>query len=120
MIKLFMPIGDSPEEIRAAVLGLAAVSLVQMRAKRFPRLYAAGIRYKREPRNREQWQTAALTLRLRTGDCEDLAAYRLAELHRLGETGATIAVKVVRPELRHILVRRASGVIEDPSKRLGM
>lgn len=113
-------VGESPAQIRAAVLGLAAISLAQMSERNVPPLYAGHVRYEREPIGRERWQTAFETAQRGAGDCEDLAAYRLAELHRAGESRATIVVKVVSPTLMHILVRRANGAIEDPSARLGM
>ena len=117
---LTMRIGDDPAQVRAAVLGLAAVSRVQMASHDFPLLYESGIRYQREPAGRENWQTAAETLARGFADCEDLAAYRLAELHRQGEEQATIDVKQVNPDLMHIRVRRADGTLEDPSRILGM
>ena len=113
-------VGESPAQIRAAVLGLAAISLAQMQERYVPPLYESGVRYRREPIGRERWQTAAETAARGHGDCEDLAAYRVAELHKMGETGATIVVRVVRPTLMHILVRRANGKTEDPSALLGM
>jgi len=119
-VRIAMEVGDSPSQIRAAVLGLAAVSLAQMRERPLPRLYASGVRYVREPGTRERWQTARETLERRGGDCEDLAAYRVAELHYLGELGATIVVRRINPTLMHIVVRRANGYIEDPSAQLGM
>ena len=113
-------VGESPAQIRAAVLGLAAISLAQMCERNVPPLYSGHVRYTREPIGRERWQTALETAQRGEGDCEDLAAYRVAELHRAGENRATIVVKVVSPTLMHILVRRANGAIEDPSARLGM
>jgi len=119
-IPIKITVGNSPSQVRAAVLGLAAVSYAQMREARLPPLYSGRIRYVRERPGREQWQTALETASRGVGDCEDLAAYRLAELQAGGERGATILVRVVRPELFHIVVKRASGAIEDPSARLGM
>jgi predicted transglutaminase-like cysteine proteinase len=120
-VRVTIAVGQDPAEIRAAVLGLAAISLAQMRLRALPRLYDGSIRYAREPAGRERWQTARETAQRGQGDCEDLAAYRVAELHRAGETAATIIAKVIRPnELMHIMVRRANGSIEDPSAYLGM
>lgn len=116
---LTMRIADDPEQIRAAVTGLALVSLAQMEAMPFPPLYTSGIRYQREPEGRENWQTASESLARGFGDCEDLAAYRAAELWAAGEPAA-IDIKRVNAELIHIRVRRSDGTIEDPSKLLGM
>jgi transglutaminase-like putative cysteine protease len=114
-----MAIGTTPAQVRAAVLGLAAVSLAQMGEQRLPPLYGGTIRYEREPEGRERWQTAEETARLGRGDCEDLAAYRVAELHAQG-IPATIRIRVVRPELWHVLVEHPNGQLEDPSAKLGM
>jgi hypothetical protein len=91
-----------------------------MRERKLPPLYGGTIRYAREPRARERWQTASETAARGLGDCEDLAAYRVAELHAQGERAATIHVRTINPELMHIVVRRANGMIEDPSAQLGM
>jgi hypothetical protein len=37
-----------------------------------------------------------------------------------GETDARAVILDIRPGLKHCVVRRADGTIEDPSKRLGM
>ena len=100
--------------------GLALASLAQIRKGkvRVP-LFASGVRYEREPRGRERWQTAEETLGLGTGDCEDLVAWRVAELWAAGER-AEPKVYSPRPGLLHCVVRRADGTIECPSTRLGM
>lgn len=118
-IDVRMTIGSSPAQVRAAVLGLAAVSLVQMRERSLPPLYGGTIRYVREPVGRERWQTADETAARGEGDCEDLAAYRVAELRHRG-IDATILIRVVRPELWHVLVQWPDGRTEDPSAKLGM
>ena len=109
-----------PREIEAMLYGLARACLAQMREQKFPPLYKSGVRYKREPIGQEVWQTAKETLAKGYGDCEDLAAWRLAELWMSGETGARPECYSPRPGLIHCVVRRATGRREDPSKRLGM
>lgn len=113
-------VGATPGQIYAAVTGLALISLAQMQeGNPPPPLYESGARYQREPMGRERWQTARETARRKLGDCEDLAAYRVAELWRRG-IKARVHVKVVRPGLMHIQVLLPNGKIEDPSQRLGM
>lgn len=89
-----------------------------------PWLYSAGIRYERDPPGEELWQTIPVILQSGGGDCEDLAAYRCSELiERCGEPAKILARGRKLPNghlLYHILVRRASGEIEDPSLVLGM
>lgn len=118
-IDVRMTLGSSPAQVRAAVLGLAGISLVQMTERNLPPLYGGSIRYVREPIGRERWQTAEETAARGQGDCEDLAAYRVAELRKQG-VDATILIRVVRHELWHVLVQWPDGRTEDPSAKLGM
>ena len=94
-----------------------------------PNLYDAGVRYQEEPDDRDEWQDIPDTLERRTGDCEDLACWRVAELRvRFGEPKATRRITVDQlPNHRgqvvttyHISVQHEDGTVEDPSRRLGM
>jgi len=58
-------------------------------------------------------------MRHRFGDCEDLSAWRVAEL-RLGGVRAIPWVVQSGNRLYHVQVRYPDGTIEDPSRRLGM
>lgn len=86
-----------------------------------PPLYKAGVRYQRE-RGSEIWKPAPRVYSDRFGDCEDLAAWRAAELRRSGEEGARAIAIRLRSGSRvwHAVVQRANGDIEDPSVALGM
>lgn len=115
----------SDRQLLGLLNGLAFASLEDLREAReigrpLPLLYKAGVRYSREAAGKEEWQLPTTTLRKGFGDCEDLAAWRTAELWMLGESGARMFLKRVNPRLRHIQVLRADGTIEDPSKKLGM
>lgn len=107
-------------QVQGLLWGIMMASVAQIREGlvRVP-LYKSGVRYAREPLGSEVWQTALETLEKGFGDCEDLVAWRCAELRCAGED-ATPYVKDVRPGLRHCLVRRANGALEDPSRALGM
>jgi len=106
--------------LTAALEGLTATNYcLLLRSKRAPGLYSSGVRYRREPRGREHWQTAPEVLRAGHGDCEDLAAYRAAEL-RVAGIPARAAVIRTGPRMYHAVVMHPDGSIEDPSKRLGM
>lgn len=119
---------ESIGEIEGAVFGLAAQSYAQMtdpqkRGKIVP-LYSGAIRYEREPLRRENWQSAYTTATRGKGDCEDLAAYRVAELRAKGILAFPV-VRQINPSLRHVTVRyldprTKAWVHEDPSKKLGM
>jgi hypothetical protein len=81
-------------------------------------LYQSGVRYRREwPR--EEWLAIPLVKARGFGDCEDLAAWRAAELQeRSGIPARAIPLKVRSGW--HIVVQTGPGTIEDPSRRLGM
>lgn len=88
-----------------------------------PSLALAPIRYERESKLQggERWQTIPEILKTGRGDCEDLSAWRIAELRRKG-------IKA-KPHVTgkkgkwHIRVRVKVGgktVIYDPSREKGM
>ena len=59
----------------------------------------------------ETWQDTARVAQLGGGTIPSLVAYRIAELHRAGERGATWAFQNGTP-----VVKRANGSLEDPSR----
>lgn len=89
-----------------------------------PLLYASGVRYLEEPPGLEDFQDVPTTLAMGIGDCEDLAAWRVAELRvRYGVN----AYPVIHPQMQkngsflyHITVRAPGYADEDPSSVLGM
>ena len=86
-----------------------------------PALYRSGVIYQREPRNiREEFATIPQVIAQGWGDCDDLAPWRSAELAEVHGVDAWPDVVIVRPGLFHIIVRRADGRTEDPSRVLGM
>lgn len=94
-----------------------------------PDLYASGVRYLEEEPGVDEWQDIPDTLARRTGDCEDLSCWRVAELRvRYNEPDATHGISVDDiPDKSgrivttyHITVIRQDGTKEDPSRRLGM
>jgi hypothetical protein len=110
---------------------LVQMNVAIMRAQRFPPLYTTHVRYRQEPLGQENWRDAAIVLRDGFGDCEDLAAYRVAELRVLHKVHARCVFRwrtfmidgKTRVKLYHILVgvpHEGKMLIEDPSKRLGM
>lgn len=107
-------------EVEALLEGLARVCAAQIAAGavRVP-LFSSGVRYEREPAGRERWQSARETLRRKAGDCEDLVAWRVAELRARGDNARPLVYQP-RPGLLHCVVRRGDGSIECPSRILGM
>jgi len=88
-----------------------------------PRLYESGVRYEEEPGTQDDWDDIPETLSVGVGDCEDLSGWRIAELRVAGEVAAMPRVTVFTQDKRvtyHVAVRRASGLVEDPSRELGM
>jgi hypothetical protein len=88
-----------------------------------PPLYRSGVRYQREPLGQEDWNAIPIVLARRFGDCEDLAAWRCAEIRRGGGACVPDFFWRLLPGgvlMYHIIVRRSDGRIEDPSRLLGM
>lgn len=89
-----------------------------------PGLYESGVRYVREARDprtglrREEWRTIEDVIEHMGGDCEDLAAYRVAQLQSRG-VPARIWLRRHKA-MWHVLVRLPDGRLEDPSRKLGM
>jgi len=100
-------------QICAALMKSGALPLL-------PPLYKSGVQYRPEP-NRgsgvEDFADPWTCYHRKWGDCDDLVIWRLAELIVSGE--AVPPPQVVRAGTRmHVLVRRANGRLEDPSKIL--
>ncbi len=119
-MKITFDVPASKATLTAALLGLTAVNVVLLQRKpNAPKLYASGVRYRAEPKGREKWLTIPQVLSRGFGDCEDLAAWRAAELQCAG-IGARAVVIRSGPKTFHAVVRWPDGRIEDPSRRLGM
>jgi hypothetical protein len=116
-----------PSAIEAVAEGLVLLNMALMeyadeRGVELPPLYETNVRYQREPRGREWWESAVDVLGVvadRSGDCEDLAAFRAAELRYYeGEDAARVRIVRTRRGSFHAVVERADGSIEDPSRVL--
>lgn len=119
-IHVEMWVRANPAAITAALEGLVAQNHEIMREADlagcpYPPLYASRVRYRREPRGRERWDTIDVVFRNGEADCEDLACIVTAELQRGGEPARAICVRTSRKTF-HIVVQRATGAIEDPSR----
>lgn len=83
-----------------------------------PSIYDAGIEYKQENRGEENWRTADQVFSDGYGDCEDLAAYRAAELQLAGIDAQPeiIPIKITNSRRSyHARVRLPDGSVDDPS-----
>lgn len=116
LLRLQVSAANRPQ-LRVALAGLTAMDLAYV--PELPPLYEAGVRYRREAP--DTWSTADIVYARGFGDCEDLAAWRAAELRITGEDpAATADLYEVAPRKWHAIVLRGDGTIEDPSKVLGM
>lgn len=131
--------------IKPLLESLITVDLLYLTTHHVPPLYSTNVRWREEPRGRpggsprdpEEFATVPAIITRGWGDCDDLAPWRCAELRKNGFT-ASIRIQWKRTpsgKLFHILVRRDNnvpdfnpkymvrtprGVIEDPSRALGM
>lgn len=87
-----------------------------------PLLYASNVRYREEPFGEEKWNDVPTVIARGTGDCEDLACWRAAELITRGVQAKPIFLlrEIGQIRLYHIVVQYPDGLIEDPSYKLGM
>lgn len=115
--------------IEAAVETLARANEAYLRAHpNTPALAKSGVEYQRERRPRgtpENWQGIEDIIREGHGDCEDLSAWRIAELRNRGVRAKPHVIRANpnRDGRWHIMVavyRRGRRTVEDPSKELGM
>jgi len=125
---------------RGFLQGVVASNRVTMReAKRrgkpIPPLYQSGVEYRPERGPFEEFADVLTVLRRGWGDCDDLVAWRIAELEEQGiRAGARIYWRTKRPPFRmHAEVRHAphcrcslchgrypKGRVEDPSRFIGL
>lgn len=122
----------SAAEIDAFLEGLVRACVVQRLDGRVCALEKAPkVRYVRENRGVEDWQTALTTFWRKKGDCEDLAAWLAADCRiasrdpsltpamREKLLGAKAITRQAGPGLRHCIVS-VGGKIFDPSRARGM
>lgn len=103
----------------AAIEGLARLDEEILSVADFPPLYESGVRYRKE--SPDTWRHVDDLLATGWGDCEDLSAWRVAELRVSGvDPDAHVYVYRSGPRRYHAVVARGDGTIEDPSLRLGM
>jgi hypothetical protein len=124
VLSIVMPFSGQ-RELSAALGAATALGMQQIGWYGLPPLYSSGVRYVREvcrapnvPGACERFLTPAQSMVERDCDCDDLAVWRAAELQLRGERARAVAIP--SSVGWHVVVRRADGTIEDPSKILGM
>lgn len=124
----------SRDMLRGGVIGLMLENMAWLRAfPQTPLLYNADVIYKPEKRKEgsgrvieygEEWQTIPWVIFRGYGDCEDLGAWRAAELNQRFGIRALPYIRVRRMPngywRAHVVVKWPNGQIEDPSAKLGM
>lgn len=114
----------SPGTYSAALEGLTGVDEVLMRRDpSIPPLYSTGAQWqvKEGDPSESRWRYPYDVVGEGWGDCQDLSAYRAAELRVTGEDpAARVRVYPTGPNRYHAVVERGNGLIEDPSVILGM
>lgn len=115
------------QAIESAVETLARVNFAYLADNPdTPTRQQSDVKYQREGRkNAEEWQSIPELLDSGVGDCEDLAAWEIAQLRRRGIRAQPHVVPVVGKQGKwHVLVRvkipGQSWAITDPSKDMGM
>jgi hypothetical protein len=115
---------SSPGTYSAALEGLTGVNEVLMRRDpSIPPLYSTGTRWELRPGDPSEtmWRYAPDVATQGWGDCQDLSAYRAAELRVSGaDPQASVRVYPTGPNRYHAVVARGDGSVEDPSVILGM
>lgn len=121
MPAVVLTVANARSDLERALAALFDLDVAYLRRHQAPMLYRAGVRYRREAPGREVWQTVPYVLASGHGDCEDLAAWRAAELVASGvDAAARPVLREVHHGYWHAVVRRGNGRVEDPSRVLGM
>lgn len=114
----------SPVDVRALnifVRALCAYDVLWLqRHPEAPNLYESGVRYKTQPVGCEHFRPIPLIIAAGSGDCDQLAPWRCAELRVRKGIKAMPEVKQMGPNLYHVFCRLPNGKVEDISARLGM
>lgn len=113
----------------AALEGLVRLDLQIIRAAKaagrpIRPLYKSGVRWqpdKSKGKPSETWDTIDIVRARGYGDCEDLAAWRAAELRAAGVNARAVVKRSNTPGVAwHAIVQLPDGKLLDPSAKLGM
>lgn len=100
--------------------------LLSPQGRRIPPLHRSGVRYAREPWTgvMEEFAAIPIVLARQWGDCDDLSAWRAAELTAQGIPARAVVIEAPGSKQGarrwHCVTARCDGFIEDPSFDLGM
>ena len=111
---------DNPRTWAKGLEGLIAINEDYLRGQLgsfYRPLYHSGVVYR--PERAERWKSLPKVYEDGHGDCEDVAAIRVAELRASGrDPAAKIYIYKTGPNRWHAIVSRSNGRLEDPTKIL--
>jgi hypothetical protein len=120
LIEFNLPTVDV-RHLNVLVRALCALDVIYLRANpRTPLLKESGVRYKTQPRGCERFLTVPAIMEAGSGDCDQLAPWRAAELRVKQGIKALPEVRRMSDNLWHVYVRMPDGSVEDISAHLGM
>lgn len=103
------------------VRALCAYNVLWLRAHPdTPNIFESGVRYQTQPIGVEHFIPIPLIIQAGSGDCDQLASWRAAELRVRKNVKAMPEVKRMGSGLFHVFVRMPNGAAEDISAHLGM
>lgn len=121
IIQFELPKPITVTQLNIFVRSLCAVNVLYLRAHpKTPDIYKSGVRYETQPEGCEHFKAIPLVLEAGSGDCDQLAPWRAAELRVRHGIKALPEVRQMGAKLWHVYVRMPNGKIEDVSARLGM
>jgi len=117
-----LPVGTRLSILHSLLNALTLENLGILHYNNIPSIYVVAPKYNLKVSDIDEWLDIPDIIKRKTGDCKDFACWRVAELRRQGEMANPFIQykKQGDIDLFHIVVQRSNGVIEDPSKLLGM
>lgn len=110
-----LPLTEFLEFQRRMVENLAEWNMAILHRYHVPPLYRSGVKYRLEKAS-ERYRDIIRVWGSGYGDCEDLVAWRLAELWNSGQPASPIVtVTVTNPDVSHVAIDLGNGRVEDPS-----
>lgn len=109
------------KHLNALVRTLCALDVLYLQQHpETPLLKESGVVYKTQPAGCERFLTVPAVLAAGSGDCDQLAPWRAAELRVRQGIKALPEVRRMSDRLWHVYVRMPNGSVEDISAHLGM
>ncbi len=124
-MKIELTVPWTLQGVRVACAALTTINVLLLKdaprvsgGRSFPPLYQSGVVYRRQ-QGPERFLPLPIVYARGHGDCDQLAAWRCAELQCAGINAKAVPY-FSAPKLMHVIVLLPDGTTEDPSKLLGM